>query len=661
MQIETGRTTHAWQRVMRVKRGMCAAIAVAGMSIPSAAHAQVTAYAVIPSWTQSKVLVRDAHTGAAVASIPLTGEPYDVAVTPDGRRAYVTLRASQQVAVIDLGTLQVVTTIAVGLEPRGVAITPDGTRAWITEAGSHTVSAIDVPANTVAGTPIPVGQMPWGIAVRPQGDRAYVVNRASSTVSAIDLATRTVVAVMPVDQEPVEIIIAPGGRMAYVTSTIADTVVPIDLDTHTVQPSIPVGLFPRDLAITPDGTQIFVADSDSGTVSVIETATQSVIDTIPLGNVIPSGVAITPDGRHVFVGMQAFNLCVIIDANTHTLLNANFVGGQALRVTSTPSMIVPAPSVLSIANDADLTPFGFGGYITFRGGVLRATHDIFTSRHVSLLSQGGTIDTQQFAVEIAGATINAGILAKRGAGTLTLSGSSAHQEHATSRRARSPCSATTRAACGWAGPPRSRARARSGPSTRPASPARASTGRVSRHAGDVQMSPSHALVVEINGVKPGSQDDRLVATGSVSLNGANRRLCLVAHAHGRDVHHRHERERHVRRTSRWGDYRDGVRQISYLLHRRSDAHRRRLDGAVSRPPIRAAPTEPMKPFRGGQTRSRVRCPRLQRFNPYIERRAPAMRGLPADGGPRRAGAGRGHHIYLERSLRRVLDGPDELG
>jgi YVTN family beta-propeller protein len=520
MQIRTGGTDTRWQHVKWVLR---AAIAVAGMSIPSAAQAQVTAYAVVPSWTQSKVLVRDAHTGAAVASIPLTGEPYDAAVTPDGRYAYVTLRASHQVAVIDLGTLQVVATIAMGLEPRGVAI--GGTRAWVTEAGSHTVSAIDLSTNAVIGAPIPVGQMPWGIAFRPQGDRAYVVNRASSTVSAIDLATRTVIAVMPVDQEPVEIIIAPDGGMAYVTSTIADTVVPIDLDTHTVQPSIPVGLFPRDLAITPDGTQIFVADSDSGTISVIGTATQSVIDTIPFGNVIPSGVTITPDGRHVFVGTQAFFFCAIIDANTHTILNANFVGGQALRVTSTPSMIVSAPSALSIANDADLTPLGFGGFITFRGGVLRATHDIFTSRHVSLLSQGGTIDTQQFAVEIAGATVNAGILAKRGLGTLTLSGNSEHQSthvlqgtlavlgtHTGSVRVGR---ATTLAGTGTV--------ASVDATLGTISPGVNAPGEL--HAGDIQMSPSHTLAVEINGVKPGSQYDRLVSTGSVSLNGAN--LVLV--------------------------------------------------------------------------------------------------------------------------------------
>jgi hypothetical protein len=45
------------------------------------------------------------------------------------------------------------------------------------------------------------------------------------------------------------------------------------------------------------------------------------------------------------------------------------------------------------------------------------------------------------------------------------------------------------------------------------------------YVGDVQMSPSHTLVVEVNGVTPGLEYDRLIASGSVSLNGAN--LMLV--------------------------------------------------------------------------------------------------------------------------------------
>jgi YVTN family beta-propeller protein/autotransporter-associated beta strand protein len=499
-------------------------VAAAGIGVPAAAHAQVTAYAVIPSWTQSKVLVKDAHTGAAVASIPLTGEPYDAAITADGRRAYVTLRASNEVAIIDLGTLQVDTTIAVGLEPRGVAI--DGTRAWITEAGSHTVSAIDLSTNAVIGAPIPVGAMPWGIALRPQGDRLYVVNRASSTVSAIDLVTQMVVAVMPVDQEPVEIIIAPDGLVAYVTSTIADTVVPIDLNTHTVLPSIPVGLFPRDLAITPDGKQIFVANSDSGTVSVIETSTQSVINTIVLGaNSIPSGVSITPEGRQVLVGTQTQTLR-IIDANTHAQLATIPVGGQALRLTTTASLIVPDPqgNPLSITQDADLSPLGFGNYITFRGGVLRAKNDIFTFRHVSLLTQGGTIDTQHFTVQIAGETVNDGTLVKRGTGTLTLSGNGMHKNTDVPQGTLSVLGTHNGSVrLGTAG-------TLAGTGT--VVSVNASYGAISPgtnapgdlYAGNVQMSPSHTLIIEINGVTPGLQYDRLIAN-SVSLKGAT--LMLV--------------------------------------------------------------------------------------------------------------------------------------
>ena len=514
----TGRTDTRWQRVTRA---VSIATVTVGMLIPAMAQAQVTAYAVIPSWTQNKVLVRDAHSGAAVASIPLAGEPYDAAITADGRYAYVTLRASHQVAVIDLGTMQVVTTIAMGLEPRGIVIPSNDTRAWVTEAGSHTVSTIDLLTKAVIGAPIPVGAMPWGIAVRPQGDRAYVVNRADSTVSAIDLVTQTVVAVMPVDQEPVEIIIAPDGSRAYVTSTIANTVVPIDLDTHTVQPSIPVGLFPRDLAITPNGKQIFVADSDSGTVSVIDTPSHTVIDTIPLGaNSIPSGVDITPDGRHVLVGTQTFTLR-IIDAASHTLLSTIPVGGQALRLTSTASMVVPDPqgAILSIANDADFAPLGFGSYITFRKGVLRATNDIFTLRHVSLLPQGGTIDTQHFNVQIAGETVNDGTLAKRGSGTLTLSGNNMHPSTHVFQGTLSVLGTHNGSVrLGTAG-------TLAGTGT--VVYVDASQGVINPgvnapgdlYAGDVMMSPSHSLVVELNGVMTG-QYDRLLATGSVSINGA---------------------------------------------------------------------------------------------------------------------------------------------
>jgi YVTN family beta-propeller protein len=519
MDMTTGWQDKQWRRVTRSARALFVGLALLS---PAAAQAQVTAYAVIPSWTNKQVLVADAHTGATVKAIPLGGEPYDAAITPDGRYAYVTLRAGKRVTVIDLSTLSIVQSIPVGNVPRGIAITPDGTRAYVTNAGSHNVSVIDVATNTVIGAPIPVGQMPWGIAITRGGDRAYVVNRASSTVSAIDLASLTVIAVMPVDQEPVEIMISPRGRMAYVTSTIDDTVVPIDITNNTVLPSIPVGQFPRDLAITPDGRAIFVADSQSGTVSVIDTVQSAVAATIFLGTAaIPSGVTITPDGQHVLVSTETHDFR-IIDPTTFTVLNTIPVGGQALRLVSGPNMVVPNPQSTPFitSGDADLTMRGFVNYITFRGGHLQAANDWVTGRRVSLLSKGGILDTQSFTVEIAADTVNDGTLVKRGAGTLWLGGKSTHPlTRLDEGRLIVAGTHTGSIHVAFAGILAGTGVVGDVDATEGIiSPGVNGPGEL--HAGNVQMGTGHVLVVEINGVTPGLEYDRLVTSGGVSLGDA---------------------------------------------------------------------------------------------------------------------------------------------
>ena len=60
----------------------------------------------------------------------------------------------------------VVATVPVGLSPEGVAITPDGKNAYVANSGSGTVSVIDTATNTVAAT-VPVGPSPEGVAIIP--------------------------------------------------------------------------------------------------------------------------------------------------------------------------------------------------------------------------------------------------------------------------------------------------------------------------------------------------------------------------------------------------------------------------------------------------------------------------------------------------------------
>ncbi len=84
---------------------------------------------------------------------------------------------------------------------------------------------------------------------------------------------------------------------------------------------------------------------------------------------------------------------------------------------------------LLVANDAALTTLGFGDpslgfptFVDFNGGTLQATGNLIVARTISLLTLGGTIDTNGFDSIFSGEIINSGSLTKVGTGTLTLSG-----------------------------------------------------------------------------------------------------------------------------------------------------------------------------------------------------------------------------------------------
>ena len=70
-------------------------------------------------------------------------EPHGVAVSPDGRRAYVALASAGSVAVVDLDAMKEVTRIDVGRWPRSLALTPDGKRLAVGVSGDGGVAVVD--------------------------------------------------------------------------------------------------------------------------------------------------------------------------------------------------------------------------------------------------------------------------------------------------------------------------------------------------------------------------------------------------------------------------------------------------------------------------------------------------------------------------------------
>jgi YVTN family beta-propeller protein len=102
--------------------------------------------------------------------------PKGVAVTPDGKTAFVThanfgtepVPNGNSVSMIDVRTrTKNPNDITVGAQPVGVAVTPDGKTAFVTNNASGTVSTIDVKTRTKNPNDIAVGMQPGVVTVTP--------------------------------------------------------------------------------------------------------------------------------------------------------------------------------------------------------------------------------------------------------------------------------------------------------------------------------------------------------------------------------------------------------------------------------------------------------------------------------------------------------------
>lgn len=109
-----------------------------------------------------------------VAEVAVGTEPRCVAITPDGRKAYVSNAVSGDVSVIDAGLYTVLKTIPVGAEPTGCALSFDGAKLYVANLSSGSVSVIDTAYDIVAKTIPDVGARPSAIALAEVGGKTKV-------------------------------------------------------------------------------------------------------------------------------------------------------------------------------------------------------------------------------------------------------------------------------------------------------------------------------------------------------------------------------------------------------------------------------------------------------------------------------------------------------
>jgi YVTN family beta-propeller protein len=166
-----------------------------------------------------------------------------IAFTPDGQTCYVANWGTNAAAGSTVTPIQVnnggtsgriVGSIKVGLNPNWVAITKDGRTAYVANKGSNSITPINV-ANNTAGTAIRVPGPPIEMEISPNGNTAYVAIAGSSPevdqVIPMNLTTTPATVGSAIQlrakSQPHWIAFTPDGQTAYVVGNGNSTVTPI--------------------------------------------------------------------------------------------------------------------------------------------------------------------------------------------------------------------------------------------------------------------------------------------------------------------------------------------------------------------------------------------------------------------------------------------------
>jgi YVTN family beta-propeller protein len=254
------------------------------------------------------------------ATIPVGATPGFVAVSPNGRHAYIANRDAQTITVLDSAVDKVTATIPIPAgPPQFLAFAPGGGTLYVTifndQRTIHAIDVINTASNTVVAT-VPQPARPFLPAVTPDGKRLFVPNHDIAAVSVIDTDTNKVVAQVTVPPNPHWVAFSRDGSRAYTADHESNVVSVIDTTTLKVLATIPVGTSPHSIAVHPNLPLVANVNYDAGTVSVIDTTTDQVVATIPVGR-NPQNIAWAPDGRFAYVVNQGSNTVSVIDARTY--------------------------------------------------------------------------------------------------------------------------------------------------------------------------------------------------------------------------------------------------------------------------------------------------------------------------------------------------------
>jgi len=211
-------------------------------------------------WDDSYVYKINTSTFAIEKVIATGSVPKFMAVTPDGSRLLVSNWCGFDVTVIDTTTDTEITRIDVGRHPRGIAITKNGRYAYVTVMGESKIVKIDLRSNGVIGRVPDAGSTPRHLLLSPDDRYLYVSNNHENLVRKIDLSIGSSVGKARTGVETRTMAMADDGESLYVVNYEDGTVSKVRTSDMKILQTEPTGVHPVGITYDPVTRQVWVAN-----------------------------------------------------------------------------------------------------------------------------------------------------------------------------------------------------------------------------------------------------------------------------------------------------------------------------------------------------------------------------------------------------------------
>jgi YVTN family beta-propeller protein len=291
-------------------------------------------------------------------------------------------KSDDTLSFVDVRTLKEVAKTTTGRGPHEVAVTPDGKKAFITnyEGPGDSISVVDVAARKELRR-IPLGEhrAPHGIEVSRNGTKVYITCERSQTIIELDVASERIVRAFKTGQKGTHmLVLTPDGKKLYTGNMGSGSSTVIDLVKGEVLAQVKTGANCEGVDVTPNGKEVWTSNNADDALSIIDTATDKVIATIPCKG-FPIRVKFTPDGKQALVPCAKSNELAVFDVVARKEIKRVKTGGFPVGVL--------------------IDPIGARGYVAYTADSIVAVYDLKTLDVVAKIAAGKQADGMAFVAQ----------------------------------------------------------------------------------------------------------------------------------------------------------------------------------------------------------------------------------------------------------------------